>query len=61
MNRGRGWRYISLFCIIPAILFNTKTLLAEPVNLTELGVILPSIAVNAENVSVDLTVNVEND
>ena len=61
MNRGRGWRYIRLFCVIPAILFGTKALLAEPVNLTELGAILPSIAVNTENVSIDLKVNVEND
>ena len=61
MNRGRGWRYICLFCVIPAILFGTKALLAEPVNLTELGAILPSIAVNTENVSIDLKVNVEND
>ena len=60
-NRGRGWKYISLFFVIPAILFGTKVLLAEPVNLTELGVILPSITVNAENVSIDLKVNVEND
>tara|TARA_B100001057_G_scaffold498320_1_gene604965 strand:- start:1093 stop:1542 length:450 start_codon:yes stop_codon:yes gene_type:complete len=61
MNKGKRWRHLGLFCVIPAILFGTKVLLAEPVNLTELGVILPSIAVNAENVSIDLKVNVGND
>ena len=61
MNRGKGWRHLSLLGVIPAILLGTKVLLAEPVTLTKLGAILPPVLVNAENVSLDVKVNVENE
>ena len=61
MNRGKGWRHLSLLGVIPAILLSTKVLLAEPVKLTKLGAILPSVVINAENVSLDVKVNVENE
>ena len=61
MNRGKGWRHLSLLGVIPAILLGTKVLLAEPVKLTKLGAMLPPVLVNAENVSLDVKVNVENE
>ena len=61
MNRVTGWRHLRLLGVIPAILLGTKVLLAEPVTLTKLGAILPPVLVNAENVSLDVKVNVENE
>jgi hypothetical protein len=61
MNKGKRWRHLGLFGVIPAILLSTKVLLAEPVTLTKLGAILPPIVINAENVSLTVKVNVENE
>jgi hypothetical protein len=61
MNKGKRWRHLGLFGVIPAILLGTKVLLAEPVTLTKLGAILPPIVINAENVSLTVKVNVENE
>ena len=61
MNRAKGWRHLRLLGVIPAILLSTIVLLAEPVKLTRLGAILPSVVINAENVSLDVKVNVDNE
>jgi len=61
MSKNETWKHLGLLFLIPAIFFGSRNLLAEPVNLTNLGVILPSVTVNAENVSLDLKVNVGND
>ena len=61
MNRATGWGHLRFPSVIPHRLLGTKVLLAEPVTLTKLGAILPPVLVNAENVSLDVKVNVENE
>ena len=61
MTGSTNWRCLRVLFVIALIITGARDLYAEPVSLAELGVILPSIAVEAENVSVDLQVRLATD
>ena len=61
MTGSTNWRCLRVLFVIALIITGARDLYAEPVSLAELGVILPSIAVEAENVSVNLQVRLATD
>jgi ribosomal protein S1 len=61
MIKGRNVKFFRILFVISLICIGSRGVLAEPYDLAELGAILPSIIVDAENVSVNLKVNLAND